>query len=126
MECGREFEDKQVKMAFVNGAFSGLAGASLRCGHTHGALSQASPAQGLQGVRAAAPRRAAMGAMRRAGTWRMNAEGGNGENKEEEVQQPQTLKGIVIFVLTMGLFAVGLVATFSRTFLPSGLDMPVM
>jgi len=44
--------------------------------------------------------------------------------EEEEEEQPQTLKGIIVFVVTMALFALGLAATLGRSMLPSGLAPP--
>eukprot|EP00184_Porphyridium_aerugineum_P007956 CAMPEP_0184691586 /NCGR_PEP_ID=MMETSP0313-20130426/396_1 /TAXON_ID=2792 /ORGANISM="Porphyridium aerugineum, Strain SAG 1380-2" /LENGTH=57 /DNA_ID=CAMNT_0027149331 /DNA_START=182 /DNA_END=355 /DNA_ORIENTATION=+ len=54
------------------------------------------------------------------------------ENKDEskgatetEQEQPQTLKGIIVFTLTMALFALGLASTLARSFLPHGMAPPV-
>jgi len=47
---------------------------------------------------------------------------GDEESKEDA---PQTLQGILIFAVTIAIFGVAILATFSRTFLPGGLAPPV-
>jgi len=47
---------------------------------------------------------------------------GDEESKEET---PQTLQGILIFVVTILIFGVAILATFSRSFLPGGLGPPL-
>ncbi|KAJ8907992.1 hypothetical protein NDN08_008093 [Rhodosorus marinus] len=47
---------------------------------------------------------------------------GDEESKEDA---PQTLQGILIFAVTIAIFGVAILATFSRTFLPGGLGPPL-
>ncbi|KAA8492259.1 hypothetical protein FVE85_3697 [Porphyridium purpureum] len=52
-------------------------------------------------------------------------EAGAGAEEEDQPERPQTLKGVIIFTVTMGLFALGLAATFGRAMLPGGLAPPI-
>eukprot|EP00182_Erythrolobus_australicus_P006647 CAMPEP_0185830670 /NCGR_PEP_ID=MMETSP1353-20130828/1010_1 /TAXON_ID=1077150 /ORGANISM="Erythrolobus australicus, Strain CCMP3124" /LENGTH=110 /DNA_ID=CAMNT_0028528635 /DNA_START=21 /DNA_END=353 /DNA_ORIENTATION=- len=105
--------------AFVTGLSDTRVGYARSCGERRGiAKARICTVQRRQQRCAAAPRALIVA---------MAGDDGQGPTKSSdagEEEKPQTLKGIVVFGLTMALFALGLAATLGRAFLPGGLAPP--